>query len=250
MSGSDTFYFQLLQNPALLIVAFAGGILPALFWLWFWLREDRTHPEPTSRLVITFIAGMVAALVALELQLIYGQYFVSSVALAMFGIAAIEELVKYAASYFTALQTNVFDEPIDAPIYMITAALGFAALENAFYLAQALTPELNFLPGLVSGNIRFMGSTLLHLLASATVGVALGLAFYRGVMTRIIFTSVGLGIAIVLHTAFNYLIIASVDNESSELMFAALALVWFAIIILLLFFEKIKAVTKQHHVTT
>ena len=28
------------------IAAAAGGILPALAWLWFWRREDSTHPEP------------------------------------------------------------------------------------------------------------------------------------------------------------------------------------------------------------
>jgi len=44
--------------------AFVGGLLPALLWLWFWLRED-LHPEPRRILLLTFTAGMVMAIVAL-----------------------------------------------------------------------------------------------------------------------------------------------------------------------------------------
>jgi hypothetical protein len=25
-------------------IAFLAGLIPALFWLWFWLREDRVSP--------------------------------------------------------------------------------------------------------------------------------------------------------------------------------------------------------------
>ncbi|MEX0672768.1 MAG: PrsW family glutamic-type intramembrane protease [Candidatus Paceibacterota bacterium] len=238
-----------MTETTVLLLAIAGGILPALFWLWFWLREDQEHPEPTWQLIITFATGMLAAIVALELQLIQDKYFTVTFTAALFLVSAIEEVVKFAASYIAGINTRSFDEPIDAPIYLITAALGFAALENVFYL---LTPLLdgNLTQGLVSGNTRFIGATLLHLLASATVGIALAFAYYKGIILRIIYVSVGLCIAIILHTAFNYLIIDSIHKETPELLFAAFALVWGAIIILLLFFEKIKALTRKHNATT
>jgi RsiW-degrading membrane proteinase PrsW (M82 family) len=36
---------------------FLTAVLPALLWLFFWLREDRFHPEPRGLLILTFLAG-------------------------------------------------------------------------------------------------------------------------------------------------------------------------------------------------
>ena len=66
-------------------------------------------------------------------------------------------------------------EPIDAMIYCIVVALGFAALENTFFI---MDPLLNgeVTKGLLTGNMRFIGSTLVHIVSSASIGfAALGL---------------------------------------------------------------------------
>ena len=34
-----------LKDPKTLGLSFVGGILPALIWLWFWLKEDKENPE-------------------------------------------------------------------------------------------------------------------------------------------------------------------------------------------------------------
>jgi RsiW-degrading membrane proteinase PrsW (M82 family) len=49
------------------IIAYAllSGILPALLWLWFWLKEDNLHPEPRSLLIGSFIAGMIVVVFAI-----------------------------------------------------------------------------------------------------------------------------------------------------------------------------------------
>jgi RsiW-degrading membrane proteinase PrsW (M82 family) len=51
-----------------ILFALAGGILPALLWLWFWLKEDRLHPEPRRLIVLTFLAGMAMVAFALVLE--------------------------------------------------------------------------------------------------------------------------------------------------------------------------------------
>ena len=51
-----------------IIAAAAGGILPALAWLWFWLREDSDHPEPRRLIALAFLAGMVAVAVVIPLE--------------------------------------------------------------------------------------------------------------------------------------------------------------------------------------
>ena len=48
-----------------LIVALVGGLLPAFLWLFFWLREDKEHPEPKGLLFFTFLAGMSTVILVL-----------------------------------------------------------------------------------------------------------------------------------------------------------------------------------------
>jgi RsiW-degrading membrane proteinase PrsW (M82 family) len=42
-----------------------GGLLPALLWLWFFLKEDSKRPEPKWLILAAFLAGMLAVILAL-----------------------------------------------------------------------------------------------------------------------------------------------------------------------------------------
>jgi len=57
-----------LKDPKTLGLSFVGGILPALIWLWFWLKEDKENPEPKGLLFLTFILGMIAVIIILPLE--------------------------------------------------------------------------------------------------------------------------------------------------------------------------------------
>ncbi len=57
------------MNASHIVLAFISGILPALLWLWFWLREDNLHPEPRSRIAKTFMAGVFSVVIVLPLQM-------------------------------------------------------------------------------------------------------------------------------------------------------------------------------------
>ena len=52
-----------------LFFALAGGFIPSLLWLWFWLKED-SHPEPRANLIYTFIAGMIVVPIAMVFEYI------------------------------------------------------------------------------------------------------------------------------------------------------------------------------------
>src|SRR5680860_650469 len=49
----------MINDPKIWMIAFVGGILPSILWLWFWLKEDRRNPEPKTLLTIIFIMGML-----------------------------------------------------------------------------------------------------------------------------------------------------------------------------------------------
>ena len=55
-------------NTDIIFYALLGGILPALIWLAFWLREDYKHPEPRGLILRTFLLGMGAVILVLPFQ--------------------------------------------------------------------------------------------------------------------------------------------------------------------------------------
>jgi RsiW-degrading membrane proteinase PrsW (M82 family) len=220
-----------------ILVSLLGGVLPALLWLWFWLKEDRLHPEPKSRILMVFIGGMISVFVVLPLEKFIFTASLSSISLITIILwAGIEEISKYIASYFTALKYKVVDEPIDAIIYMITIALGFSALENTLFIFN-LVDSGDFIQSIITGNSRFLGATLLHVASSATIGVMIGLAYYKRPLIKKIFLIMGLSISILLHTIFNLLII-KLEND----LFFVFAGVWVLIVLLIVLIEKIKKV--------
>ncbi len=214
-------------------IAFLAALVPMIFWLWFWLREDRKNPEPIILIIITFIAGMAVVPVVLPLQrLAMDVYSGSNVVLVW---VIIEEVLKYTAALIVILWHKAVDEPIDYIIYMIAIALGFAALENTLFILNPLSAG-DYLTATVTGSFRFLGATLLHVLASATVGVALAFAYYKSDTIKLVFSSLGLFMAILLHALFNFFII---DASGGGILIIFL-FVWMGIIILFLLFEKLK----------
>ena len=228
------------MDPLVFLYAAIGGIVPAVIWVWFWNREDRKHPEPTQLIVAAFLIGMVAVAVVIPLQKLASSFFAGTIMVVAW--AAIEEAVKFALAAFTVLAHRANNEPIDAMIYMITVALGFAAAENALFLVDPLTNS-GFIESILTGNFRFLGATLLHVLASSLIGLALGLAFYKRRFTKFVYGSIGLILAIVLHGLFNFLILKSTSSSLIQIF----AFVWIGLILLLIAFEKVKKIKKPRY---
>lgn len=228
------------MSSLLLNVAYAiiGGIAPTLVWLWFWLREDKAHPEPRRLLLLTFILGMCAVVVAIPLEQLIA-YAPLTPLFIFLGWATIEEILKYVGAYAGGMHTRAEDEPIDAMVYVITAALGFAAAENTLFILQPFLSG-DVYNGLITLNIRFIGTTLLHIVSSAAVGAAVALSFYRKKRVRHEYFIVGMLAAIVLHTLFNFFIL----RVGSMGIFGIFALIWILIILLLLLFERVKRIKR------
>lgn len=207
---------------AALISAYAGYILisflPPILWLMFYLREDRKHPEPKHLLLVAFFGGIAAALFSIVVELLLigdvrdanggiltdALPFIFGAPFAVFiVIAFVEEYLKYAAVRVLIVNRPEFDEPIDAMIYMMTSALGFAAIENALFAVPVFAND--FLFGIALTANRFIGANLLHALSSGIVGYFLAHSFF--VPHRRHFVVAGVIIASVLHAVFNYFII-------------------------------------------
>ncbi|MDR3519282.1 MAG: PrsW family glutamic-type intramembrane protease [Candidatus Pacebacteria bacterium] len=226
----------LINNPQILVFSLLGGLVPSLFWLWFWLREEEGS-EPNSLLAIVFFMGMISVIVVLPIEQLIKSTIGSSTEQVILWASA-EELVKYLAVLVILYKTDNAPKPIDWPIYMITAALGFAALENTLFLIKPLsiagaTPAI--LAATSLGQLRFLGANLLHTVTSGTIGIAIGVSFFMGKLEKKWFLFISFIIAIALHSAFNFFII---KNNGSEL--EVFAFLWVVTIIVMLLFEKVR----------
>lgn len=239
-------------------IAIAGGILPSLLWLWFWLRQDLQNPEPKGLIALSFFAGMAVVYFVLPLQ----KLVVSSMPAIMdlvdtvtikYAIpppdettvrvtlwAFIEEFAKYATVFLIAFRSKFFDEPKDAIIYLITAALGFAAMENTLYIFRDLAQGGGF-EMVTNGNMRFLGATIVHIVSSAFIGVAVALAFYTPRYIKFVVALMGIFVASLLHAYFNLSIMNSDGTLKTLLVFSQF---WAAIIGLIVLLALVKRIPK------
>lgn len=217
----------------MILLFIIAGIAPSLVWLCFFLRED-LHPEPSGKIFLVFMGGVLAAFFAGAFQIAYEKFAVS-LAPGLGGFfqmglfASSEEILKFLAVYILVSRSRVFDEPVDAMIYMITAAMGLAAVEN---IGMAVDPGVSEKITLLV--FRFLGATLLHALSSGLAGYywAKGMAKKR--TTALIIW--GLVLASALHYLFNYLVLAMEERA----IIYTLGLLIAAAFLLLFDFENVK----------
>ena len=220
-----------------------GGVLPVVVWLWFWLSEDRMRPEPRGLIIVTFLAGGLATLPAVILEKYVSENLILTQGLLLFATwAFIEEAVKFAAAFLAAENTRSYDEPIDSIVYMITAALGFAAFENILFLFENNESGLPLFEYFLNGNLRFLGANILHAVASGAAGGVMAFAFYKRNSRKFLFAVLGLATATLLHTIFNNLIMGSSGGD----ILITFAYFWLAATAVIFMFEKVKRIRKSY----
>lgn len=214
-----------------LLLLFA--LAPSFIWLAFYLRKD-SHPEPNRMIIKIFLAGMLITIPAIYMETFLEGFFMGfKLSSTMFlfiyffiGIALVEELLKYLVVRVGVFSNPALDEPLDVMLYMIIAALGFAALENIFLLfglIQTYTVSDVFLVNI----IRFLQAVLLHALASGLLGYFLALSLVRsqtsntkksGFKQQPLLFLTGLSLATLLHGLFNFYIF-TVGSQNFFLLF-------------------------------
>ncbi|OHA66476.1 MAG: hypothetical protein A3D64_02065 [Candidatus Wildermuthbacteria bacterium RIFCSPHIGHO2_02_FULL_49_9] len=188
------------------------GLVPSLIWLAFYLRKD-AHPEPNSMIRKVFFWGMLATLPAIALELTLRSLFsllplppaIILVLYIFLGVALVEELFKFLVVRVFVYKNRALDEPLDLMLYMIIAALGFAAFENILILF-GLGPASPFSNIAALTLARLVGATFLHALTSGTLGYFLARSFFDPAKKHgyLVF---GLFLAILLHGFFNFYIL-------------------------------------------
>lgn len=221
---------DLTQNSFLMALI---GIIPGFVWLIFFLRED-FRPEPKKLIFFTFFVGAIFSLPVFFSQLIF-QKTASFLGLAggllfVIGLAVIEEVFKFLAAYLAISGNKNFDEPIDAMIYIIAAALGFATVENIFI---AVTAD-SVLETAKITSLRFVGATLLHALTAGLIGYQWALGISRNQIANFVLR--GVIYAVIIHAFFNHFVLKFEENN----LFYAAVVILAAAFFVFMDFEKLR----------
>jgi len=161
------------------------GLAPSVIWLLFFLRKDKL-PESKRMILKIFFYGMLATVPTALIELGFFEKIgglnlpplLFALLYAFLGIGLVEEILKYLVVKKMVLNNREFDEPVDAMLYMIIAALGFAALENLLILLP-MSVHFQFFEVAFVSIFRFVGATFLHALCSGLLGYYLALSFLR-----------------------------------------------------------------------
>ena len=169
---------MVISTPVTILVA----VLPALGMMIFIYLQDNHEKEPIGLLLKIFGLGILSAIPAIILEWIaekiLGVMFggVGEIAYhaisAFFGVAVIEEGVKFLAAYFPTWRNKHFNYTFDGIVYCLFGSMGFAAIENVLYL---LMEGSGTAQGVISLGVQ---RGLLAIPAHAMCGIFMG--YYYG----------------------------------------------------------------------
>jgi RsiW-degrading membrane proteinase PrsW (M82 family) len=123
----------------------ALAIGPGLILAHFVWSRDRLR-EPLGNLAIYLALGAASVFAAAGVEMLLsgpilggrpaGQEWLRTAVWAFLGVALVEEAGKYALLRWRAAHDRHLDEPFDWVVYAVAVALGFATVENVFYVAD------------------------------------------------------------------------------------------------------------------
>ncbi len=158
----------------LIALAVAPGIAICLY---IYLK-DMYNKEPRRFLLLSFFLGMVCIVPAIIIEVIAsklidphtkGSYFYTAVS-AYLVVAFTEEICKFSMVRIFDYPRKAFDDPFDGIIYTVMVGMGFATLENIFYVQQH---------GFAVGIARMLFSVPAHATFAIIMGYYIGLAKFK-----------------------------------------------------------------------
>ena len=175
------------------------AILPPFLIAYYVYQKDKYDKEPKSLIIKSFLFGCVAIIPAIFLETIYDQSLFPNLFLyAFFGIALIEEGVKYFFLKNYMYKKEEFNEPMDGIVYAVMIGLGFATVENIFYVFKYEEQ------GLFVAISRMFTAIPLHAVSGVVLGYFVGLAKFSQNKQPLLYK--GLFLAVLIHALYNYFI--------------------------------------------
>ena len=255
-------------NEILLIVA---ALLPAIILLIYVYKKDRVEKEPPFLLLLLFLAGIIIIIPCIFFETIYGAiidiifnvteenpdafsenpviFRIYSALSMFFSVALVEEFFKWISMVLITKRSKHFNSLFDGIVYSVFVSLGFAALENVFYVIEngwgnAVMRAVLSVPGHMFFAV-FMGYfySMWHINDKAALFEEkfreLGVIDYSSPrFNSNIYKILSLTVPVLIHGFYNYC--CSVGDT-----FEILILLVFVIFLYIFCFRKIKSMSKD-----
>ncbi len=162
-------------------ILLAVALIPAIVLCVYVFKKDRVEKEPLGLLLKLLLFGALTTIPAVFLEMGFstlldavfqGQpmsngsvpnftYYLYEFFHFFFGVALVEEGVKFVALFLVTKNNQEFDCFFDGLIYAVFVSLGFAALENVLYVFQY---------GLQTGLLRAVTAVPAHMFFAVMMG--------------------------------------------------------------------------------
>lgn len=196
----------------------AAAVAPGLALLSYFYLKDRYETEPISMVLRMFLFGVLVVFPILVVQRALVLAFGENPFLFSFVYSGgIEELMKWLILYVVIYKHLAFDEPYDGIVYAVAVSLGFATMENVFYVF------LNY-----STFSDLMIRAMLPVSGHALFGVAMG--YYMGNAKfhperRKVFVLLSIAVPVIYHGVFD-LILLKADTYWLYWMLPLMLFLW------------------------
>lgn len=213
-----TIFVILKQHRAkMILILFALSIAPALAILLAIYFADKYDREPFKLLFISFMIGIVAIIPAIIFELIFGfldqphnVFLIFIYTIWVIGLA--EEGCKFFFLRTVPYVRPDFNEPLDGIVYAVFISMGFATIENIFYVIDG---------GIGVGLLRMFTAIPLHAVCGIVMGYYVGLAKFSSHSSRKLL-STGLLLAIVIHGLYDFFLFQQWLTEFTIFAFVVL----------------------------
>jgi RsiW-degrading membrane proteinase PrsW (M82 family) len=113
-----------------------AGLAPGVALLSYFYLRDRYDPEPLGMVLKSFILGGLLVLPVMVVEYAFKDegLLQNPMANAFLVSGLIEEFAKWFIVIYTAYHHAEFNERYDGIVYTVAVSLGFASIENIFYL--------------------------------------------------------------------------------------------------------------------
>ena len=164
--------------------------------------KDKYEKESKRILAYTFGLGAVISIVITTLLYLFFDLFLPMLdnfslwqqfVKAFFVVALIEEFSKYVIVRYYNQPKNYFNEPFDGIVYAVMVSMGFAAIENLFYVLEG---------GLEVALLRAITAIPAHATFGVLMGYFMGKAKFSNQKMK--WNLIGLSSAILFHGLYDF----------------------------------------------
>lgn len=183
----------------LLIISALAPVLAVILYVYM---RDKYEREPKRLMIYCFLLGGIVSIfittliyIAFDIVMPLNDKFsvLQQFVKAFFVVALTEEFSKYVIVRYFAQGRKNFNEPYDGIVYAVMVSMGFAAVENIFYVIEG---------GLPTAFLRAITAVPAHATFGIIMGYYMGLAKFSPNRARLNLT--GLLLAILFHGAYDF----------------------------------------------